>query len=117
MLFNLSNLMYMDKFSTSRLQGVKQANLSIKQSLAPVEGLQDIPCYLSSRQKDTPADQKADVNPTDIIYTMFCDRIYNILPGDTLTISHLGKTDVYIAGKSARYVNHQEVLLQQVGEA
>jgi hypothetical protein len=114
---NPLKMMYQDTLSVSRLTGQKQPNGSTRQVLAAVTGLQGLPCRLSASKRDTPTDQKADINPVSIVYTLFCSDEHNILPGDTVTVTHHGRTDSFIAGQAMVYVSHQEILLQRKGEA
>lgn len=105
------DFMYQDTATVSRLVSQKQPNGVTKQVLVAVEGMDNLPCRISSETMDKPDDQTETVNPVVVMHKLFCAPQWAFTPGDSITVTHLGKVAEYLAGEAMVYTSHQEVLL------
>ncbi|MPN48087.1 hypothetical protein SDC9_195691 [bioreactor metagenome] len=99
--------MYHHRATVERAVETTKPTGGIKESWAPVEGLESMPCKLSQGKRDNAEEQGPAAKTIKEAYTLFCDPEADVRANDRITID--GKT--YLSGEPFRYPTHQEITL------
>ena len=120
----LLSSMYTDRLTVKRVAKVTNPDGTTGIGKNKTEVYTDVKCRISFESEDNSINTKEDTNPKSIRTKVFCDTNLDIKKGDTLIVQKMAEDAVTIlatyqglAGLPCKFVSHQEVLINEVGDA
>lgn len=116
-------LTYTDTFSVYRYTDILNPDGTTGKAWSPVHDLQDVPCRVSFKTADSSGDRTIDSNPLRRDINVFCSVDKSVKKGDLIVANKYSddgnvlQTYRGYSNLPSVYVTHQEITLQEEGDA
>ena len=100
---------YFDKCTIKRKEKIKNHNTGVTETKEVII-VEDVKCALSTHNNDN-AMLVDGVGKVVQIHKLFLNPNINLQEGDTVEVTSIGKTSIYLASKPFYYSSHSETLL------
>lgn len=100
---------YFDSCTVKRLQKIKNPNTGITETVEKII-YEDVKCAISKNDNQTISEVDG-VGKLSYTHKLFLSPNYEILEGDTILVTSIGKIFSYLASKSYFYPSHSETIL------